>query len=77
MRRLVTALILVVVLLLIVAVASVAPAQTTGAHIFGRRDTANNVICYQARAESDYLSCVYVPPDGTQVNLPRGEGGTT
>ena len=75
MRRLITALLLIGFLLLVAGV--VTSAQQSGSGIFGRRDTANRVICYQVRPESDYLSCVYIPPDGTQVNVPQGTGGNT
>jgi hypothetical protein len=59
--------------LLLVTAAMMSGAQGVVSSIFGRRDAANHVICYSAREGSDFLSCVYVPPDGTQVHLPQFE----
>lgn len=69
MRRLITVAVLIIGLFL--GAALLAAQDTSVPSIFGRRDTQNHVICYSARPGSDFLSCVYVPPDGTQVNGPQ------
>lgn len=69
MRRLYTTLALLFAILtlpIIVHAASAEP-QTT---LYIRWDKANSVLCYSPNLEFTALSCVYIPPDGVQVNLP-------
>lgn len=72
MRRLWTVVGLIALLLVTAAMLGKAQGLPTG--IFGRRDVQNHVLCYSAREGSDFLSCVYVPPDGTAVREQRLPG---
>lgn len=79
MRRLITALILIALLITVAAVnIAAAPAPTPTSPLYIRWDRGNNVLCYSPNAQFDVaLSCVYIPPDGVQVNLPKPGPGTT
>lgn len=72
MRRLITVITLIIGLL--VATATLGSQSDQLPPMIGRVDRNNNVICYSITRQSEHLSCVHIPRDGVQVNVPKPNG---